>query len=215
MLPRVRRPITVGLIDDHVLVRSGVRALLDSQPDIRVVGEAGTSVDAVALVERLRPDVVLLDVEIPGSPVTDTVAKVRRISPDTKLLILSMFDGPHLVQSLLKLGISGYLLKSASMDELVSAVRSVRADEGRLVLSVSSRSLAAPAERVTITERERAVLELVDRGLSNTQIANRLSISESAVKSNLHVLFGKLGAVSRLDAVNKAAATSLIGRRRS
>jgi DNA-binding NarL/FixJ family response regulator len=202
----------IVMVDDHTLLRQAVREILDFEPDMRVVGEAGNSDDAVQLIARARPDVVLLDVEIPGDDVRTTMRRVRRCSPDSRVLVLSMYDEPQLVQDLLNLGVRGYLLKSVSRHELVAAIRSVRSDEARVVLSVSRRSLAQaePGTPAVLSSREIEVLLLAARAMSNAQIGARLSITESTVKRHLRNVFAKLGAVSRIDAVNKAAAASLI-----
>jgi len=204
-------PITVVLVDDHMLMREGLREILETQPDVRVVGEAGDSATAISVVAEHQPRVVLLDVEIPGGDVTDTVTALRRRAPNTEVIILSMYDGPHLVQRLLALGIRGYLLKSVSRGELVSAIRHACADDGHVILSVSRRSLAQlPGTAGVLSPRELDVLELAARAMSNAQIASRLYLTEATVKRHLSNIFSKLGAVSRIDAVNKAVAASLI-----
>ncbi|WP_169951321.1 response regulator transcription factor [Microbispora sp. H11081] len=209
--------ITIAVIDDHALFREGLREILEAQDDFEVVGEAGDSQGAVALVERERPDVVLLDVEIPGDDATQTVARMREISPESHIIILSMYDGPQLLSRLLAAGIRGYLLKSVHRQELVSAVRSVKAEPDRLVLAVSRDSFAqvqGGGSQVVLTDREREILELAAQALSNYQIATRLTLTEATIKRHLHNIFTKLGAVSRIDAVNKALAASLITPRR-
>src|SRR5262245_17077890 len=208
---------TIVLVDDHVLVRDGLREILEAQPDLTVVGEAGDSETAVTTVVATQPHVVLLDVEITGDEVTTTVERMRRLAPDTQIIILSMYDGPQLLQRLLALGIRGYLLKSASRQELVSAIRSVRVDDGRVILAVSRQSLAQAqtATAGVLSQRARDVLELAAQALSNAQIAHRLYLTEATVKRHLSNIFAKLGAVSRIDAVNKAIAASLIDKPRA
>jgi DNA-binding NarL/FixJ family response regulator len=205
-------PTTILIVDDHALFREGLREILEAQDDLVVIGEAGDSESAVALTADKQPHVVLLDVEIPGDEVTTTVGRIRDLSPSSQVLILSMYDGPQLVQSLLAAGIRGYLLKSVHWQELVAAIRSARGDPGRILLAVSRESLAqveGPTSGV-LSDREREVLELAAQALSNTQIASRLSLTEATVKRHLRNIFVKLGAVSRIDAVNKAVAASLI-----
>jgi len=203
-------PISVVLVDDHVLMREGLREILETQPDVVVVGEAGDSATAISVIAEHQPRVILLDVEIPGGDVTDTVTAVRELSPTTEIIILSMYDGPHLVQRLLALGIRGYLLKSVGRAELVSAIRNASTDDGNVILSVSRRSLSQMPTTGALTPRELDVLELASRALSNAQIASRLYLTEATVKRHLSNIFAKLGAVSRIDAVNKAVAASLI-----
>jgi DNA-binding NarL/FixJ family response regulator len=199
---------TILIVDDHALVREGLREILETQPDLRVVGEAENSAMTVSMVAQHQPDVVLLDVEIPGDEVTVTVSQVRVKSPGSRVIILSMYEGPQLVQGLLAVGIRGYLLKSVHWQELVVAIRAVCADSDRLVLGVSRESLGYAGHGLgpdTLSARERAVLDLVAQALSNSQIAARLHLTEATVKRHLRNIFVKLGAVSRLDAVNKAA----------
>jgi DNA-binding NarL/FixJ family response regulator len=198
--------ITILLVDDHALVRDGLRELLQTQRDMLVVGEAGDHESAVTLVAERKPDIVLLDVEIPGGDVTMTVGKIRSRSPQSRVIILSMHEGARLVQPLLTAGIRGYLLKSIHWQELVVAIRAVHADSDRLVLGVSRDSLAYVPQDVpqgTLSARELEVLDLVAQALSNSQIASRLNLTEATVKRHLRNIFVKLGAVSRLDAVNK------------
>jgi DNA-binding NarL/FixJ family response regulator len=210
--------IRVVLVDDHALVRDGVREILEAEPDLTVVGEAGTSETAVQVVTAAQPDVVLLDVEIPGDDATTTVERIAAVAPAAKVLVLSMYDGPRVLAELLARGIRGYLLKSASRHELVSAVRSAATDDGRVILSVSRDSLAhvhrqqagAPSGAPSLSPRERDVLILAAQALSNAQIGHRLHLTEATVKRHLSNVFAKIGAVSRIDAVNRAVAAGLI-----
>jgi DNA-binding NarL/FixJ family response regulator len=199
--------ITILLVDDHALVREGLREILETQPDMRVVGEAEDSGTTVALAGDRQPDVILLDIEIPGGEVTATVNQIRNCSAGSRVIILSMYEGPQLVHALLAAGIRGYLLKSVHWQELVAAIRAVHADRDRIVLGVSRESLgyigSGPSPG-TLSARELEVLDLVAQALSNGQIAARLRLTEATVKRHLRNIFVKLGAVSRLDAVNKA-----------
>jgi DNA-binding NarL/FixJ family response regulator len=198
--------ITILLVDDHALVREGLRELFETQQDMQVVGEADDSDSTVALAAAEQPDIILLDVEIPGGDVTTTVNQIRECSPSSRVIILSMYEGPQLVQALLAVGIRGYLLKSIHWPELVAAIRAVRGDSSRIALGVSRESLgyiqpgSSPA---ALSGRELEVLDLVAQALSNGQIASRLQLTEATVKRHLRNIFVKLGAVSRLDAVNK------------
>jgi DNA-binding NarL/FixJ family response regulator len=198
---------TILIVDDHALVREGLRELLKTQEDMHVVGEAADHPGTVALAVALQPDIVLLDIDMPGGDVTSTVSQIRSRSPKSRVIVLSMHEGPQLVQALLAAGIRGYLLKSVHWQELVVSIRAVRADSDRIVLGVSRESLKyahrGPSPE-TLSDREREVLELVAQALSNAQIAARLELTEATVKRHLRNIFVKLGAVSRLDAVNKA-----------
>jgi DNA-binding NarL/FixJ family response regulator len=202
------RPTTVMVVDDHALVREGVCGILKTQEDLRVVGQAGDSATAVALATEIKPDIVLLDIEIPGEEATVTVPQILDCSPQSRVIILSMHESPELVRAMLDVGVRGYLLKSTSWEELVVAIRTVVADGDRIVLGISRHSLRpAPSASglSTLSEREREVLALVGEALSNRQIAARLSLTEATVKRHLRNIFLKLGAVSRIDAVKKAA----------
>ncbi|MFF5212088.1 response regulator [Streptosporangium sp. NPDC000396] len=205
-------PTRILLVDDHMLFRQGLQELLDTYQNLTVVGAAANSEQAIRLVEESRPDVVLLDVSIPGDEVTVTAQRILDRSPQSRVIVLSMYDDPQLVQAVLALGVNGYLLKSISRDELVAAICTVMTDPGRVVLSVSRISMEYVSQTTTVmlSEREREVLLLVAHAFSNAQIANRLSISQGTVKRHLRNIFGKLGAVSRIDAVNKAVASSMI-----
>jgi DNA-binding NarL/FixJ family response regulator len=201
-------PATVLIVDDHVLFREGLHGILEKQDDLNVVGQAGDRASAIALTMDRRPDVVLLDIEIPGGDAAATVREMLDCSPQSRVIILSMYEGPHLVEALLAAGACGYLLKSARWQELVTAIRSVVADNDRVVLGVSRESLRPlqnrPAAEDALSVREREILALVGKALSNRQIATRLSLTEATVKRHLRNIFAKLGAVSRIDAVNKA-----------
>jgi len=208
-------PTRIVLVDDHVVVRDGLREILDAQRDLAVVGEAGDSGGAVDAVRDRQPDIVLLDVQIPGDEVTTTVRRMRAVAPSSRVIILSMYDGPALLRELLALGICGYLLKNSTRQELVAAIRNARADDAPVLLAVSRESLTQVQGPVAgaLSGREREVLQLVGQAMSNAQIAGRLCLSEATVKRHMRNIFTKLGAVSRIDAVNKAMAASLISPR--
>ena len=157
--------------------------------------------------------------EIPGGEANSTARRLRDASPESRVIILSMHEGPRLVQELLDAGIRGYLLKSVHWQELVLAIRTVHLEPDRVVLGVSGQSLRNPrqglgAGTMALSAREREILGLVREALSNSQIASRLSLKEATVKRHLRNVFVKLGAVSRTDAVNKAAELEALPRRR-
>jgi DNA-binding NarL/FixJ family response regulator len=206
--PSAAEPTTVLIVDDHALLREGLRGLLQSQDDMRVVGEAGDSVTAAAVAAKERPDIVLLDIGVPGGDGGNTVSQIRASSPGSRVIVLSTYEGPRLVQEALASGARGYLLKSICWQQLVVAIRAVRADGDRVVLGVSRESLAYGVQEQhgpgALSAREREVLALVEQALSNRQIASRLLLTEATVKRHLRNIFAKLNAVSRIDAVNKA-----------
>jgi len=200
-------PTTILIVDDHAVVREGLCSLLMAYDDMRVVGEAGDLAAAAALAARERPDIILLDIGIPGGDGGAAVRQLRSSSPTSSVLIVSRREGPELVKAALAAGARGYLPMNIHGQELVVAIRAVLADPERIVLGVSRASLAygrgMPGPE-TLSEREREVLELVGQALSNRQIASRLSLTEATVKRHLRNIFVKLGAVSRIDAVNRA-----------
>jgi DNA-binding NarL/FixJ family response regulator len=207
-------PITILVVDDHALVREGLCGILETQVDLRVVGQADDRGSTVAAAAEHQPDVVLLDIEIPGGSVITTVREIQDCSPRSQIIIVSMYEGPQLVKDLLAAGVRGYLLKSTHWQELVAAIRTVMADPDRIVLGVSRKSLSPTPSGPCLSAlsvREREVLALVGEALSNGQIATRLSLTEATVKRHLRNIFLKLGAVSRIDAVNKAARWETVG----
>ncbi|MBS2963691.1 response regulator transcription factor [Actinocrinis puniceicyclus] len=212
MTTRTDGKIAIVLVDDHVLVREGIREILSAEGDIVVVAEAANSEEAIGKVVQHRPDIVLLDVEIPGRQAAETVARMRLASATSRIIMLSMYDAPIVLRKLIAEGISGYLLKSVDRKELVAAVRSVYQSPERMVLSISRESLAQlhGSHEKSLSARELAILRLVAQALSNSQIATRMHVTEATVKRHLHGVFVKLGAVSRIDAVNKAIAGGLL-----
>lgn len=204
--------IRIVLADDHTMVREGISELFGLEPDLEVVAEAGSGPQVLAAVKATRPDVVLLDVEMPNHDVTVTLSQIRRISPRTKVVILTMHEEHQLVRGLLSRGAHAFLVKTVSRRDLVSTIRSVMGDEERVVLAVSRDSLQrmSDPDACRLSDRQIEVLSLVAQALSNAQIAARLSITEGTVKRHLRNIFLKMGAVSRLDAVNKAVAEGYI-----
>lgn len=199
--------ITVLLVDDEPLVRSGLRAVLGSQPDIEVVGEVDDGADVPAAVNRLRPAVVLMDVRMPR---IDGIAATRRLmarDDPPKVLVVTTFENDEYVYDALRAGASGFLLKRAQPEEIVQATRTV-AEGDSLLFPAAIRSLARTyggrsGESVAdqLTEREQEVLRLVARGLSNAEIAGELFVTVETVKTHVGSLLAKLGARDRTQAV--------------
>jgi DNA-binding NarL/FixJ family response regulator len=208
-------PIRVVIVDDHTLFREGIRGMLDLEPELTVVAEGCSGPEAVMLAAKHQPDVMLLDVGMPGDGPAATIDQVRAVSPRSRLVILTMHDDPDLMRDLTDRGASAYLVKSVSRKELTALLRLVPRSADTVVLYVPRRTLKS-AERTTprdlLSPRELDVLQLVAMALSNGQIAHRLSITEATVKRHLSNVYPKLGAVSRLDAINKAVAAGLIRR---
>ncbi|MGU3437406.1 response regulator transcription factor [Actinomycetes bacterium M1A6_2h] len=206
------KSIRVAIVDDHTLFRDALGQLLGAQPDVDVVATAGDAQGAVRVVRDFAPDAVLLDVDMPGPGGPKTVEAIRRIAPDTPILMLSMYDDPDTIKTLLALGIRGYLLKTASNAELLAALRKVTTDRHHVVLSVTARLFDAPKDDPGLSAREVEILALAASALTNAQIAHRVDLKEATVKRHMHNIFVKLNAVSRIDAVNKAQQAGLLTR---
>lgn len=207
--------ISVVVVDDHTLFREGVAELLASEPTLRVVAQGSDSAEALDLVDRHRPDVVLVDIEMPGPGLRTTVRRLRQEYPDTRVMVLTMHDQPELVMQLLDQGVAGYLVKTISRLELIAAVRSVVTIRGKIVLSVSPGTISRlnqPTLGSALSARELEVLQLIALAMSNAQIARQLLITEGTVKRHLTNIYAKLGAVSRVDAIRKATAARIIPR---
>jgi DNA-binding NarL/FixJ family response regulator len=204
-------PTTVLLVDDHALFREGVAEIFAAEESLRVVGEAASGEEAIALAQELNPDVVLLDIEMPGLGAEETLRRILRTSPSSQVIVLTMHDDARLVSSLVASGARAYVIKSATREELLATVRTVQRDANRVVLSVSKDTLERLEGRneELLSTRESEVLALVAKGMSNAQIARHLYIAEGTVKRHLTNIYAKLGVVSRMDAVNKALSAGL------
>ena len=206
-IPNTRSPIGVLIADDHAMFRESVAEMLSLDPGIVVVGQAENGAEAVSLVQEKSPEVVVLDVEMPGMGAQGAMRRMSRLDPPPRFVIVTVFAEPRLVRELLALGASAYLPKTASLRELVSAVRSVSRDEGgKVLLSLPRETL----ERVgrgpegKLTDRELEVLVLAARGESNAGIARTLNLAEGTVKRHLHNIYSKLEVGSRAQALNRA-----------
>ncbi len=208
--------ITVVVVDDHAVVRSGLRFLLDANEDIEVVGEAGNAKDAIFRARALKPDVMLLDVVMPGSSGIDALPELLKESPETKVLVLSMQDDPSYVREAFGAGASGYVLKEAADEEVVSAVREI-ANGGRYVHpSLGARMVTAEAEERAaaeadpLSEREREVLRLLALGHTNQEIAQTLYISVRTAESHRAHIMQKLRLSTRAELVRYALSSGLL-----
>jgi DNA-binding NarL/FixJ family response regulator len=204
--------IRVIIAEDHAVVREGTRQLLEREPDIQVVGEAANGAEAVGLIERLRPDVAMLDISMPVMGGIEATEKIKAIQPSTAVLILTAYDDDQYVFALLGAGAAGYLLKDVPAAEVVRAVRSVHAGEPVLHPAIARKVLARfaaeaqaeqppPDKDALLTERERDILRLAACGMSNSRIADHLSVSIRTVQAHLTHIFDKLGVGSRTEAV--------------
>jgi NarL family two-component system response regulator LiaR len=202
------------LVDDHAVVRSGLSAFLMVYPDLELVGEAESGEEAVARAALLQPDVILMDLMMPGMDGVAATRAIRQKYPNIQIVALTSYKEDNLVQGALQAGAIGYLLKNVSATELVSAIRSAHAK--RMTLSseaaqalVQSTSQPVPASD-DLTERERDVLRLMVEGLSNAEIAERLVVSPSTVKFHIANIFSKLGVDNRVSAVSLALQRKLV-----
>ena len=213
--------IRVLVADDQALVRAGFRAILEEQDDLEVVGEAEDGGEAVAIARELRPDVVLMDVRMPGVDGIEATQRLLRDGDAPRVLILTTFDLDEYVYEALKAGASGFLLKDAPRDQLVGAVRTVAAGEALLAPALVRRLIEdfvrrpapgarSPAELDDLTERELEVLTLVARGLANAEIATRLFVSEATVRTHITHILAKLGLRDRVQAVVLAYESGLV-----
>jgi DNA-binding NarL/FixJ family response regulator len=209
--------IKVLIADDQALVRTGFRKILESEPNLEVVGEAGDGGEAVEAALLLRPDVVLMDIRMPR---LDGLEATRRLAGKTRVLVLTTFDLNEYVYEALRAGASGFLLKDAPADQLVTALRVVAAGEALLAPSITRRlieefarrppSNARPAELDALSPRELEVLRLVARGLSNAEIASELYVSDATVKTHVSRILQKLNLRDRVQAVVLAYESGLL-----
>ncbi|MEE8345902.1 MAG: response regulator transcription factor [Dehalococcoidia bacterium] len=203
------KPISIVIADDHALVREGTRQILEDHPGLVVTGEAQDGEEAVAMVSRLQPDVVLMDISMPKLNGIDATRIIKKESPATSVLILTAYDDDQYIIALLDAGAAGYLLKNVRGEELAQAVRAVAEGESVLHPAIAAKVFkryTRPDQAVDetiepLTDRESEVLTIAARGLSNKMIARELSLSDRTVQVHLSNIFGKLGVASRTEAV--------------
>lgn len=209
--------IGVLLVDDHAMLRAGMKMLIGAQPDLEVVGEAGSLRDAVEMARKLAPAVVTLDLTMPGGGGIDGVAKMLAASPKSRVLVLTMHDDPAYVRSALALGASGYVVKSAADTELIGAIRAVargrvfvdiQHEGGQQIFSTPGPKKQSPFD--SLSEREREVLLEVAKGYTNQQIADRVGLSVKTIESYRARLMQKLGLKDRADLMRLAVEAGLL-----
>ncbi len=208
---------TVLIADDHPMFRFGMRARLGAEPDLTVVGEAGSGEEAIELAARLAPDVVLMDLNLPGMNGIEATRLLRESAPTVAVLVVTMFDDDS-VFAAMRAGARGYLLKDAEAEETVRAIRAVANGEAIFSPSVARRLMgffAAPPATIPaptfpeLTEREREVLELLAQGYTNAAIANRLFLSPKTARNYVSSIFGKLQVADRTEAIMRARQAGL------
>jgi len=205
-------PVRVLIADDHPLFRDGLAALLRAAPDTELAGAAATGTEAVGLAGQVQPDVVLMDLRLPGLNGIEATRQIVADSPHTAVVVLTMFDDDDSVFAALRAGARGYLLKGADQDEIRRAVQAAAAGEAIFGAGIASRVLAyftaqptlAPAPFPQLTEREREVIELVAQGRSNAMIAARLQLSQKTIRNNVSNILAKLQVADRAQAIIRA-----------
>jgi DNA-binding NarL/FixJ family response regulator len=207
-------PLRVAIADDHRLMLDGIKRALETAPDIKVVGEAMSGEDMLALVPRVRPDVVILDLRMPKGDGLTTLAQLKKDHPDVKVIILSMFEDSEHIDQALGQGAAGYVVKSINPLDLASTIRQVV--EGNVFHPRGRGAVGGKAEPVPqpnpggLTERELSILKLVAEGLSNLDIASKLYVTEQTVKFHLSNIYRKLGVGNRTEATRYAYRNNLI-----
>jgi DNA-binding NarL/FixJ family response regulator len=211
-LPEGPGPVRVLVADDHPVVRAGLRALLSAEPGLAVVAEAGSGEETVALARQRQPDVVLMDLRMPGAGGLAAIRQLSAVQPGVRVVVLTTYDSDADILPAVEAGAAGYLLKDTPRDTLVGAIFAAARGEtvlapsvaGRLVRRLRSAPDEEPPARETLSARETEVLILVGRGLTNAQIGRELFVSEATVKTHLLRSYAKLGVSGRTAAVTRA-----------
>lgn len=209
--------IRILLVDDHRIVREGLASMLSTQPDLQVVGEAATGDEAIAQIKRLQPEIVLLDLEMPGLDGVSVLEQAREEFPIVRVIVLTAYGSEELILDAVRAGAKGYLLKGAGLEEVLRAVRIVASGGSLLEPAVTERLLGS-MERIlrgdrgpeVLTEREREILTRIARGLSNKAIGEELHLAERTVKFHTTIIFRKLGVANRAEAAAKALRDRII-----
>lgn len=204
--------ISIFLVDDHQVVREGLRRMLELEPDFEVVGEAGTAKDALEQVETLSPEVILMDIKMPGTDGIELTRQIKRNSPATNVIMLTLYD-EYLSQAI-EAGAKGYLVKDINREELLKAIRAIHEGRSPINLSLTQDQLAkltAPdSQQSKLSDRELTILRLIADGVTTEGITHQLFLSEASVKRSVRFIFDKLGVHNRSEAVAEAYKRRLI-----
>jgi DNA-binding NarL/FixJ family response regulator len=201
--------IRVLVVDDHEVLREGIAAILDPEHNVEIVGTAGNGLEAVQLHERLRPDVTLMDLQMPVMDGLEAIARIREKAPHARIVVLTTYRGDVQAVRALKAGARGYLLKSSLIDELLTAIRTVHAGQ-RYIPAEIAQEIAYHAAEDQLSAKEVAILELVAEGKANKTIAWELKLSEETVKAHLKNIYSKLSVNDRTQAVTTALRRGII-----
>ena len=199
----------VMLTDDHPVVREGLAAMIETEPDMTVVGQARSGEEALQLFRRVRADVTLMDLRMPGMGGVEAIRAIRREFPDSRIIALTTYDGEEDIYRALEAGAQAYLLKDMPCDEILAAIRAVHAGQRRIPAAVGPR-LAERLTELGLSEREQHVLQLVATGRSNKDIAAAMETTEATVKGHMTSILGKLGVTDRTQAVITALRRGLV-----
>jgi len=202
-------PIRILVVDDHPVLRDGVAALLENQTDMVLAGEAGNGSEALERYRQLRPDVTLMDLQMPGMNGVEAIGAIRAVNPQARIIVLTTYAGDAQAVRALKAGAAGYLLKSSLRTELVDAIHDVHRGQRHVHRDVAG-EIAMHVADEPLSEREIAILRLVSVGQANKQIASKLGLSEETVKGHLKSIFAKLDVADRTHAVTTAARRGII-----
>ena len=202
-------PIRLLIVDDHFVVRIGLTSALNLEPDLQVIAEARNGKEAVALYQQHRPDVVVMDYQLPELNGAQATAAIRALDPDARIIILSVYKGEEDVHRAVEAGASGYLPKSAEPRELVDAIRAIRNGDRYFPAAISA-ALSQRQARATLSDREHEVLVMIVRGRSNKEIAAAMGISENTVKVHTTRVFEKLNVADRLEAATAAIQRGIV-----
>lgn len=201
--------IRILIVDDHPVLREGVAAILETQADMVVVGEAGDGAQAVARFRELRPDVTLMDLQMPGMDGVEAIKAIRTECPDARILVLTTYEGDVQAVRALKAGATGYLLKSSLRTEMLNAIYDVHSGR-RHIYRVVADEIASHVASEQLSQREVTILELIAIGMANKQIACKIGVAEETVKAHLKTIFAKLDVADRTHAVTVAVKRGII-----